>query len=271
MNDMSSVIIPRSDQINADSLLAGPITITINKVSISAGSEQPVRISYLNDDGKAWRPCKSMSRVLVAAWGPDANNYIGRSVTLYLDPEVKWGGMAVGGIRISHMSDIDREMVMALTQTKGKKAPFVVKPLAAQADKVADGVRTLIDRIRAGEDVTADAAATKQRAWLAKNRPELAADVDAAIASARAGDDDPFAECKPEEDMGEAHVEPAEDLFEDPRQAKADEIIAAVGAVTTKAELETLKEQYGPDIDAMPDELLPLVAGALDGAGKRVK
>lgn len=62
-----------------------------------------------------------------------------------------------------------------------------------------------------------------------------------------------------------------EELFPDPRQAKADEIIAAVGKVSTKAELETLKDQYGPDIDAMPDELLPVVAGAIAGAEKRVK
>ena len=64
-----------------------------------------------------------------------------------------------------------------------------------------------------------------------------------------------------------------EQLFPDtdPRQAKADEIIAAAGDVTTKAELDSLKEQYGPDIDAMPDELLPVVAGAIAGAEKRAK
>jgi hypothetical protein len=30
-------------------------------------------------------------------------------MTLYCDPEVQFGGMKVGGIRISHMSDIDGE------------------------------------------------------------------------------------------------------------------------------------------------------------------
>lgn len=129
MNDMTKVIEPRSDQINADDLLVGPMTITIREVSIRPGTEQPVSISFEGDHGKPWKPCKSMCRVLVAAWGPDAKVYVGRSVTLYCDPKVKWGGMDVGGIRVSHLSHIERETVMALTSTKGKKSPFTIRPL----------------------------------------------------------------------------------------------------------------------------------------------
>jgi 16S rRNA U1498 N3-methylase RsmE len=54
-------------------------------------------------------------------------------MTLYCDPKVKWGGMEVGGIRISHLSDIDKEMVMMLTQTQKQRAPFKVKPLTTAA------------------------------------------------------------------------------------------------------------------------------------------
>lgn len=137
MNDMSGVIVPRSDQINADSLLSGPITITITRVEIKAGTEQPVTIFYEGDDGKPWRPCKSMARVLVAAWGPDASKYKGRSLTLYCDPKVRWGGMEVGGIRISHMSDIPESLTMALTVTRANKKPFTVRPIPAGTPKAA--------------------------------------------------------------------------------------------------------------------------------------
>lgn len=133
MSDMNSVIVPKSDQINADDLIGGPRTIQIEAVNISPGADQPVSIRFAGESAKVWRPCKSMSRVLVQAWGPDASKYPGRSVTLYRDPTVKWGGMQVGGIRISHMSHIDKTMTMALTETKGKRAPFVVKPLDAGA------------------------------------------------------------------------------------------------------------------------------------------
>ena len=128
--DMSAVIVPKSDQINADDFLSGPRTMRIKSVAITPGTEQPVTIEL--DGSKPWRPCKSMSRLLVAAWGPDAKEYAGKSVTLYCDPKVKWGGMEVGGIRVSHMSHIDSDLVLALTMTKGKKAPTRVKPLKAE-------------------------------------------------------------------------------------------------------------------------------------------
>src|SRR3546814_665102 len=134
MNDMTPVIVPKSDQMSADDLIAGPRTYTIETVDIRPGTEQPVSV-FLRGEERAWKPCKSMSRVLVSAWGPDANAYSGRSLTLYRDPKVKWGGMEIGGIRLSHMSHIERDMVMALTATKGKRAPYTVKVLAAQKEQ----------------------------------------------------------------------------------------------------------------------------------------
>lgn len=131
MNDMTKAITPKSDQLNSDDLISGPITIKISEVTIRGGQEQPVSIHYEGDNGKPYKPCKSMSRVLVANWGADAKNYIGRSLSLYREPTVKWAGMEVGGIRISHMSNIDSAMTMALTATKGSRKPFTVKPLVA--------------------------------------------------------------------------------------------------------------------------------------------
>lgn len=128
MNDMSSAIVPKSDQINADDLIGRTMNITIREVQIKGGQEQPVAMRF-DGSTKVYRPCKSMCRVMVAAWGPDARQYIGRSMTLYRDPTIKWGSLEVGGIRISHMSHLERAMTMALTATKGSRKPFVVKPL----------------------------------------------------------------------------------------------------------------------------------------------
>ena len=125
-NDMSPVIVPKSDQISADDFLAGPMTYVIEAVEIRPGTEQPVSI-FLAGEKRPWKPCKSMARVLVFAWGPDANAYKGRSVTLFRDPTVKWGGVDVGGIRISHMSHIKGDLTVSLTATKGKRAPFKVR------------------------------------------------------------------------------------------------------------------------------------------------
>lgn len=192
MNDMSLVIVPKSDQINADDLVAGPLTIRISEVDIRPGTEQPVSIHYEGDGGRPWKPCKSMSRVLVAAWGPDAKVYAGRSVTLYRDPTVKWGGMEVGGIRVSHLSHINKPMVLALTATKGSRKPYTVQPLAeekpAGPDKARLAADALIARIAGAIDLAALEAITgedlvkTQRAWLAEKRKPLAAEVNAAVA-----------------------------------------------------------------------------------------
>lgn len=130
--DMRTVIQPKSDQLNADDFVAGPRTVRITGVEIKGG-EQPVSVHFEGDNGKPWKPCKTTARLMVAAWGPDASQYKGRSLTLYRDPTVKWAAMEVGGIRISHMSHIDTDMVYAATVTKGKRAPIRIKPLKAEA------------------------------------------------------------------------------------------------------------------------------------------
>lgn len=130
MNDMVRATEPKSDQWNFDDFQVGSITFKITGVHVKSGQEQPVEIS-LEGTNKFYRPCKSMSRCLVAAWGADSSKYVGRSLTLYGDPSIKWGGLAVGGIRISHMSHIPETLTMALTATRGNKKPFTVKPLPA--------------------------------------------------------------------------------------------------------------------------------------------
>lgn len=182
MIDLRGTIKPKSDQLNADDLIGGPVTIRITKVEVGDG-EQPVAIFFDGDGGKPWRPGKSMRRVLVNLWGPDGEAYVGRSLTLYRDDDVAFGGVAVGGIRISHMSDLSRETTMALTTTKAKRKPFTVKPLAADKPpaKVLAGVNALLARIEAGEDIDSDEAASKQRDWLADNWPALAQQINRAI------------------------------------------------------------------------------------------
>lgn len=126
--NVAATIAPKSDQLNADDLIAGPITVRI--VSVTKGNaESPIRV---NIEGRLpYYPCKSMRRVLVAAWGSSGDDYAGRYITLYRDPEVKYGGIKVGGIRISHLSHIEADMYMALTITRGKRAEYVVRVLPA--------------------------------------------------------------------------------------------------------------------------------------------
>lgn len=148
--DISTTIAPKSDQLNADDLIGGPVTVTITGVS-RGDSDQPVNIATAEfGDGRPFKPCKSMRRVLVAAWGADASTYTGRRMTLYREASVRFGGQEVGGIRISHMSHIDHKLTLALTMTRGKRAPFIVEPLPDQPapindDEAADFARDIAE------------------------------------------------------------------------------------------------------------------------------
>ena len=127
--DLSHSIEPNSQQVNAEDFISGPMTVTIETVE-SGNSEQPVFVHLAEFPGRTYRPSKSMRRVMVAAWGADASIYAGRRMTLYRDPEVRFGSEAVGGIKISHLSHIDKPMKLALTVTRGRRAQHSVQPLA---------------------------------------------------------------------------------------------------------------------------------------------
>ena len=130
IRDLRPTVVPKSDQLNAEQLLSGPITVRITEVAVSNSAEQPVTIHYAGEDGRPYKPCKTMRKLLIYAWGQDGSQWVDKSLTLYNDPAVQFGGAAVGGIRISHLSDIDGALKVSLTATRGKKAMHIVKPLA---------------------------------------------------------------------------------------------------------------------------------------------
>lgn len=127
VTDIRPAIVPKSDQLNAEQLLSGPLTITLTNVTASGTAEQPYTLHYEGDNGRPYKPCKTMLRVLDYGWGSNALQWIGRSLTLYNLTTVKWGKEEVGGIRISHMSDIEADFKLALTVTRGKKEPHHIK------------------------------------------------------------------------------------------------------------------------------------------------
>jgi hypothetical protein len=129
ITDLRSTIVPKSDQLNAEQLLGGPMTITVTDVRTGSGEDQPVSIHYEADNGRPFKPCKTMRKVLILAWGHDARRWIGQSMVLFNDASVKFGGMDVGGIRISHLTGIPKDIHVSLTATKGKKAPHAIKRL----------------------------------------------------------------------------------------------------------------------------------------------
>lgn len=132
--DITETLAPKSDQMDAVDLLGGPMTFTIVEVTKGASDEQPIQVR-LAEFARPWRPSKGMRRVLAACWTPHANEWTGRRLTLFCDPTVRFGGAEVGGIRISHMSDLTGPKKVPLLITKGKSAMYTVAPLKEEAPR----------------------------------------------------------------------------------------------------------------------------------------
>ncbi|QMU19318.1 hypothetical protein [Gordonia rubripertincta] len=146
--DLTETIVPRSDQLNSEDLLTGPRIITVTDVR-RGSTEQPVEIVTAEfGPGRPFKPSKTVRRILVAAWGKDASVYAGRRMMIYRDPEVRFGGSAVGGIRVSALSHIDEPVTVALTVTRGRRAPFTVEPLPEpERTQIPD---TFVAKVRSG-------------------------------------------------------------------------------------------------------------------------
>ncbi len=157
--DLSKTIIPKSDQLNADDLVGGSKTITIRKVSQGSDETQPVNIYYFGDDNKPYKPCKSMRRLLVQLWGIDGAAFVGRSLTLFRDDSVMYAGVEVGGIRISHVTDITAPTKVLITTAKSNRRPVTVEPLVLNRKAITDFTKAL-DAVKSGEVTAAKVVET---------------------------------------------------------------------------------------------------------------
>lgn len=127
--DLSKTIIPKSDQLNADDLIAGSKIIKIRDIKGGTDEAQPVNVYFHGDNNKPFKPCKSVRRILVQLWGADGLQYIGRRLTIFRDDTVKWAGVEIGGIRISHASHIPEATRVLVTTAKNKRIPMTIEVL----------------------------------------------------------------------------------------------------------------------------------------------
>lgn len=161
-----ATIVPKSDRLNADQLLVGPMDITLTDVKYGLDEKQnPIFVlHYANEAGRPFKPCKTMRRVVVVVWGDDVQTWIGRSMRVYADPKVMFGGDEVGGVRISHMTDIPGKRVeLKLTATKGKKVLHTIDRMdqAERGGPTLAHVLQLITKASNSEDMKAAKSAAQ--------------------------------------------------------------------------------------------------------------
>lgn len=131
---MRVTIEKKTDQLNFEDFLGG-VTRTVTIAEVRKGTKEQQYDIAIEGDKRVWRPAVTVLKLLVEAWGDDATQWVGRRATLYGDPDVMFGREKVGGIRVSHLSHIDKPLTVRLTVTRGKRATFTVQPLTEPAQQ----------------------------------------------------------------------------------------------------------------------------------------
>lgn len=132
MLDLSDTIVIKTDQLNSEDLVFGPRIIKVRDVVKKTVNGITVFWIYFDgDNNKPFKPCKAMRSLLIApvSWGENGEKFIGKSMKIYLDPDVYFGTEKVGGIRISHLSDIKSNFKMTLKEKRGKNKEYHVQVL----------------------------------------------------------------------------------------------------------------------------------------------
>ena len=157
---------PRSDQWNAEDFIGGPRTFTV--AGVRGGTAEQKYDILLEGEERVWRPPLTVLRLLMAGWGDDADVWIGRRVTLYNDPAIRFGKDLTGGIRISHMSNLPdgKPLKKSLQESRGKRKTHVIDPLPdTPAPPAPSPVAVLLGEIKTAADAAGVDVATIATEW----------------------------------------------------------------------------------------------------------
>ena len=157
MMDLSSTIIANSNQLNAEDLISANRTIKVTGVKpYTEKGVSKFDIHYEGDNGRPYKPSKGMRVVITSGWGMDGDNFLGKFLRLYYEPDAVYAGKEVGGIRINGMSNIKDLMKVRITERRGHKKEYIVQvidvapPAAYPADHFNKVFSAMAEKVIAG-------------------------------------------------------------------------------------------------------------------------
>ncbi|MES2902711.1 MAG: hypothetical protein V4696_00855, partial [Pseudomonadota bacterium] len=199
----------------------------------------------------------------------------------YCDTSVKWAGSAVGGIRISHMSHLEKEIIVVVAKSKGKKAGMKILPLVDApktedpAVRFANAYIAKLASFATPTDLGAfvDSKAAKL-AELKTARPDLHGKVTAAI-EARASELAPAASAF-DDDLDDTPTKPSETILEalddaHPAEGKANAIIDEIKSAISIMDINSIESRTKADVDAMPEEIGSGVRQVIEARKSEIK
>lgn len=184
--DITEALAPASDQLDAIELTQ-PRTFTIGTGSAlgKRDGKTVAEIRFENFD-RVWRPSKGMLDVLAACWGTDVREWVGRRVTVYNDPEVMFGKDKVGGVRISHLSHIDKPRSITIRASgAGRKKAWPVQPLK-DSPRSESGARGATKAAPTEAEIAASTDRDQLAAWWGIASPDMQKLIEARAAELKA-------------------------------------------------------------------------------------
>ncbi len=136
MLDLSGTIKAKSDQLNADDFISGDKLVQVEGVTLTKDPQQPVQIYYYGCEGKPFKPCLTVRRILIKLWGVDGSQWDNKWMNLYVDQTVSFGKQKnIGGIRVNAVSHIPSAATISLSIRRGVKQHFVVQPIQLESNQ----------------------------------------------------------------------------------------------------------------------------------------
>lgn len=131
--DIRAATKPKSDQLNYETFLTGPQTFIVSKVT-PGDRDHPVFIHMNECPTTPYKPSKGMLKCIAQpdGWGDKSSQWVGKSITLYGDPTVIYGGVEVGGIKVAALSDINGDYETLISARRGVRKPHLIKKIAIQ-------------------------------------------------------------------------------------------------------------------------------------------
>lgn len=92
--------------------------IEIEEVQNEDGKEDKPVLYFDENDSKPLILNKTNAETLAAEFGPDSDSWVGSSIELFVDPNIRFGKQRIGGIRVRLPEAPKEESIQE------KKAPF---------------------------------------------------------------------------------------------------------------------------------------------------
>ena len=127
----------KGEYISAVELNNNRPTLTIAKISISRVEDEKKKrevdkpVMWFKEIDRGWMYCKTTGHCMAAMFGNNDDAWIGKRVTLYADPEVRFGSEQVGGIRIAGSPDIAKPLTVRIKFPKKKAFEVQLAPTKA--------------------------------------------------------------------------------------------------------------------------------------------